>query len=30
MDVLVNGRSIAQEWHDGIAAKGEHTLIYWR
>jgi methyl-accepting chemotaxis protein len=30
MDLLVNGRSIAHEWHDGIAAKGEHTLIYWR
>ncbi|MGA7811028.1 methyl-accepting chemotaxis protein [Bradyrhizobium sp.] len=28
MDALVNGRSIAHEWHDGVAAKGEHTLIY--
>jgi methyl-accepting chemotaxis protein len=28
MDQLVNGRSIAHEWHDGVAAKGEHTLIY--
>jgi methyl-accepting chemotaxis protein len=27
-DELVNGRSIAHEWHDSIVAKSEHTLIY--
>ena len=28
IDVLTNGRGIGREWRDGVAAKGEHTLIY--
>jgi methyl-accepting chemotaxis protein len=28
MDVVTNGRALGREWHDGIAAKGEHTMTY--
>jgi methyl-accepting chemotaxis protein len=28
LDVITNGRGIGREWRDGIAAKGEHTLVY--
>ena len=28
LDVLTNGRGIGREWRDGVAAKGEHTLVY--
>jgi methyl-accepting chemotaxis protein len=28
LNVLVNGRAVARELRDGVAAKGEHTLTY--
>jgi len=28
LDVVINGRPIGREWRDGVAAKGEHTMIY--
>jgi methyl-accepting chemotaxis protein len=28
MDVLTNGRAIGREWRDGVAARGEHTMLY--
>jgi methyl-accepting chemotaxis protein len=28
LDVATGGRYIGRKWHDGVAAKGEHTLYY--
>ena len=28
LEAVTNGRPIGREWRDGIAAKGEHTMIY--
>jgi methyl-accepting chemotaxis protein len=28
LDAVSNGRPIGREWRDGVAAKGEHTMIY--
>ncbi len=28
LDTITNGRNIGREWRDGVAAKGEHTMVY--
>jgi methyl-accepting chemotaxis protein len=28
LEAVTNGRPIGREWRDGVAAKGEHTMIY--
>jgi len=27
LDTITNGRNIGREWRDGVAAKGEHTIL---
>src|SRR5260221_4295315 len=28
LDTITNGKNIGREWRDGVAAKGEHTMVY--
>jgi methyl-accepting chemotaxis protein len=28
LDIIVNGKNIGREWRDGVAAKGEYTMVY--